>query len=106
MNHISFTRATGTSVEADGPDAGFELYQSFPNPATSSTTVAYSLPNSAEISLALYDRTGKLVRRIDSGSRPPGRYELEIDTSGLSGGVYFYRLSANGRSVTKSVTVL
>jgi len=56
--------------------------------------------------LALYDVNGREVRLLDAGVRPAGRHELVLDGSGLSSGVYFYKLTTAGFTLQKRMLLI
>ncbi|MEO8666191.1 MAG: S8 family serine peptidase, partial [Ignavibacteria bacterium] len=80
----------------------FVLTQNFPNPFNPSTTFRFSLKKSANVSLIIFDVRGrKLATVIDNVSYTPGNKEISYNfvNSGLSSGVYFYSLIADGSFV-------
>ncbi|MDW8108911.1 MAG: phosphodiester glycosidase family protein [Candidatus Kryptonium sp.] len=76
----------------------FKLYQNYPNPFNPKTKIRFSIPKvgmtSISIELKIYDVLGREVMKIFSGYLDAGVYEIEFDSTGLSGGVYFCVLSA------------
>ena len=66
----------------------------------------FSLPNSGNVKLSIYDVAGRLVEVLDEGVRSAGDYTFEWNAGGLASGVYFYRLEAEGQSFTKRATLL
>jgi len=78
----------------------------FPNPATTSTRISYSLPNHSDILLQAFDVMGREVARIASGARDAGAYEAVWDTKELPTGSYIIRLTANGASAARVVEVV
>lgn len=82
------------------------LLQNFPNPFNPSTTVRFSLPERTVASLHVYDVLGRSVRQYDLHELSAGDHAVTIDASGLSGGIYFYRLVAGAVSQTRRLTVL
>lgn len=96
----------------DSPIISDIRLESFPNPMRTGTTVAYELPEAATVSLKVYDPAGRLVRTIEeSNSRPAGRYTDTWDGRDLEGrpvsaGVYFYRLEAGARTVTRKLVIV
>jgi hypothetical protein len=63
-----------------------------PNPFNPVTTLAYTLPRSAHVRLAVYDVTGRLVVTLAQGVQSAGEHVVEWDATGLASGVYYYRL--------------
>ncbi len=91
--------------------SGVVFYPSFPNPARGSCLICYALPEPSQVSLKVYDISGRLVRELDRGERPAGVRVIDWDGrngAGLSvpGGVYLYRLEAGGYTRTRSVVLL
>lgn len=86
---------TGNSVGIDGTTlpASSLLSQNFPNPASSTTTIDYTLRESTSAtSIRIYNATGTLILTLDEGSRPAGRHSRMIDVSQLPSGSYLYQL--------------
>ena len=84
----------------------FTLAPNYPNPFNPTTTIAYDLPASADVTLTVFDVQGREVRRFVQGVQPAGRYELRFEARDLSSGTYFYRLEAGLFSQTRSFVVL
>jgi len=84
-----------TDVESDQPlPVQFTLDQNYPNPFNPSTTIKYELPNFSIVRLSVYDMLGREVSVLVNERREAGCHEVRFDASGLSSGVYFYRLQA------------
>lgn len=83
-----------TAVEP-GPSR-LMLGQSYPNPATGPTTIAFELPRQGEVSLRLYDVTGREVAVLAQGSRGSGRHSVSVAAQRLAPGSYHYVLRALG----------
>jgi hypothetical protein len=84
----------------------FALYQNYPNPFNSSTTIKYFIPSSGLITLKVYDILGNEVATLVDEYKPTGSYEVEFDASGLSSGVYFYKMQAGAFIQTKKMILL
>jgi hypothetical protein len=85
-----------------GPER-FRLEQNHPNPFNPATSIPYALPAAGEISLAVYDRIGRLVNTLVAGFREAGYHTAVWDGRTASGyeaatGVYFCRLRAASSS--------
>jgi hypothetical protein len=88
----------------------FKLYQNFPNPFNPSTIIKYSLSNNSNVTLKVYNILGKEVATLVDKEQNAGKYQIEFNPSllktGLSTGVYFYRLSTGTASITKKLIYL
>jgi N-acetylneuraminic acid mutarotase len=76
-----------------------------PNPFTGATEIAYSLPRPSNITLKLYDVSGKLAFTLAQGRMSPGRYTSHIDATKLARGIYMLRLEAGGYCATRKLIV-
>ncbi len=84
---------TFTVVKDNMYSSGFFLEQNFPNPFNSSTSIRYGLPYPADISILLYDILGREVEKIVSGEQTMGYHTATVNSSRLSSGVYYYKLT-------------
>jgi hypothetical protein len=94
------------SVEPSEVPEDFVLLQNFPNPFNPSTTIQFGLPYDAMISLDLYDALGQHIATIEQGRREAGYHDVVVQNFGLSSGVYFYRLRAEGIVISRKLIVL
>lgn len=99
-----------TSVVSESHPA-LVLYQNVPNPFNPATTISYTLPEAAFVTLSIYSVVGKLVRTLESENKSPGTHTVVWngrDRAGtvLSSGVYFYRLQAGDRTLTRKMLLL
>jgi len=73
----------------------FTLFQNVPNPFNSRTTLGYRLPQTAEVTLTIYNTNGQRVSTLVGEIQNPGDYRIQWDARDLPSGVYFARLQAN-----------
>ena len=86
----------------------YMLLQNFPNPFNPSTVITFGLPQNGNTKLTVYDVTGKETAVLVNEFRNAGMYDISIDMNslGLSSGVYFYKLeSKDFVSVKKMILV-
>ena len=82
-----------------------------PNPVGRATTISYELERTGSVVLTVHDVSGRLVSRIESGSRSAGAHAVTWDGTDDHGravpaGVYFVRFSANGETASRRVTLV
>jgi hypothetical protein len=87
------------------------LNQNFPNPFNPSTTISFTLPARSHVNLSIYNIEGKLVETITNGILDEGFKEYlwngtDSEGAALSSGVYFYRLHAGKKTITKKMVLL
>ena len=84
----------------------FMLQQNYPNPFNPSTTIRYGLPGRSNVVLTVYNTLGQQVATLVQGEQEAGFHEVQFDASGLSSGVYLYRLQAGDFISTKRMLIL
>jgi hypothetical protein len=82
------------------------LYQNYPNPFNPETTIKFDITRLGFVSIKVYDISGKEVRNLLNGVKEAGSYQLKFDGAGLNSGVYFYRLTTEGNTITKSMVLV
>ena len=95
--------------ETQNVPAQFVLFSPTPNPSMNSIVIKYGLPEKANVSLSLYDISGRLVKNLCSGTQEKGYYTVSLSSSRQSGipkGVYFLKFSAGNYKATKKLTIL
>ena len=84
----------------------FWLYQNYPNPFNPVTNLEFGISDLEFVSLKVYDVLGKEAANLVNEKLSPGRYKVEFDGSGLTSGVYFYRLTAGEFTDTKRMMLM
>jgi hypothetical protein len=84
----------------------FELSQNYPNPFNPTTTIRFSLPQSGNVKLVVFNLLGQVVANLVNGYKEAGTYNINWNASKLSSGIYIYRIESNSFSVTKKMTLL
>lgn len=97
-----------TVIKEEIINAGYELYQNYPNPFNPLTKIKFTVPDNNQLSVKLkvYDILGNEIKTLLNKIKSPGTYEIEFDGSGLSSGVYYYKLIIGNYSVTKKMLLL
>jgi len=99
LKQIDFdgTATIYNSVELTGPIPNtFVLNQNHPNPFNPSTTISFSLPVEANVTINLFNMLGQEVAQISEGEFQAGNHNVEFNASSLSSGAYIYTLEAKG----------
>ena len=84
----------------------FILNQNYPNPFNPNTTIEYSLPNSGNVKLTVYNAIGSKVATIINEFKPAGNYSAQFNGTCIPSGIYFYRLESGTFSTTKKFILL
>jgi hypothetical protein len=84
----------------------FILNQNYPNPFNPVTNINFSIPKAGFVKLVVYDAVGKEVAQLVSGQYNAGTYKVDFNASGLSSGVYFYRIDTEGFTDIKKMVLV
>lgn len=113
-----------TSVSSDGESSTkptvlktedtplvFSLSQNAPNPFNPETIISYSLPQSEQVKLVIYNVLGQEIRTLVNAFQPAGRYRVVWNSRddfgrSVSSGVYFYQITAGEFLDTRKMLIL
>ena len=98
--------SAGSPVLLDGGADRITLAGCFPNPASTGTTIRYSLREEGEVTLSLFDLAGREVVASRHGVEGPGDRAVSFGLSGLAAGTYFYRLQVGGEVMAAALGVV
>ncbi|MDG5767104.1 SusE domain-containing protein [Balneolales bacterium ANBcel1] len=93
---------TGASSPAEQPD-DFLLKQNYPNPFNPSTQIRFALPEQSHVNITVYNVLGQRITTLLNETRASGWHEVTFDASGLSSGVFLYRIEAGGHVETRQM---
>ena len=96
FNHIV---EVPTSVDdipssAESPDQ-FALKANYPNPFNPVTMIPYTLAETGQVTLTVYDALGRQVATLVNERQSVGTYQASFDAANLSSGIYFYQLKVD-----------
>ena len=79
------------------------LYQNYPNPFNPATNIKFSLRKTGNIELSVYNISGQLVRKVLDKEMAAGYHSIKFVADDLNSGMYFYKLKACGKELTKKM---
>ncbi len=94
--------------DSEAMPKNFELAQNFPNPFNPATTISYSCPERAFITLQVFDISGRLVKTLFQGWQMAGKHAIQWNGTDernrkVATGIYFYKLSSADFSKVKKM---
>jgi len=95
-----------TEIQPVIKSESFVLYPNYPNPFNPVTHIEFSLPEPAQITLNIYDITGRMVEQIINQHTPAGYHTVTWDASPYSSGVYIARLKAGSFAKTQKMVLM
>jgi hypothetical protein len=76
-----------------GEPGSFQLSYNYPNPFSDKTSFEYRLPNGIHVRLDVFDSLGRRIATLINGPKEAGTHRVQFDGTGLSSGLYIYRLT-------------
>jgi hypothetical protein len=102
-----FNASQTVGVEENTPDNGtVYLGNSYPNPLAGQGTIQFTLPASGHATLDIYNVMGQKVMSLVNGFTSTGTHYVNVNTSDLPSGTYYYTLKWNGTSETRTMSVV
>lgn len=91
----------GVEHPKEGIPAGFAIESVYPNPFNPTATIAYRVPVAGEVTMTVYDLTGREIARLVNGKVGAGYHEVPFHAPALASGVYLVRIQlATGQQAT------
>ena len=84
----------------------YTLEQNYPNPFNPSTVIRFNLPSESVVTLKILNVIGQEVTTLVNGKMDAGMREVSFNVNGLASGLYFYSITVNGKTVTKSMVLM
>lgn len=84
----------------------FAMSQNFPNPFNPVTKFNYELPQDLNVSMKIYDMTGREVATLVNELQTAGYHTAEFNASNLSSGLYFAKLVAGNFTAVKKISLI
>ncbi len=84
----------------------YELAQNYPNPFNPSTNIQFTIAESGNVNLTIYDMLGREIETLINGHIDAGNHSISFNAKNLSSGIYIYRLKTNNKVISKKMTLL
>lgn len=94
-----------TGIIGDTP-VSYSLQQNYPNPFNPETTISFTIANRGNVTLKVYDVTGREIATLLDDYRAAGEHKISFNASSLPSGVYFYRLTSGSFTQTKKMELI
>ncbi len=93
-------------IEVGVTPVNFTLKQNYPNPFNPVTTIDYYIPVQGNVSLKVYDITGKEAAGLVSENQKAGQHSVQFNAAGLASGVYIYSLKTGNFTASKKLMLI
>jgi hypothetical protein len=86
--------------------ASVDVLELVPRSTGSEVSLEFAIPEETDVLVAVFDVSGRRLATPENSRRPAGWHAVSWNASSVSSGIYFVRLRAGGRTITKTVQVL
>ncbi|NUO20422.1 T9SS type A sorting domain-containing protein [bacterium] len=84
----------------------YALHQNYPNPFNPTTNIAFDMVEAGKVSISVFNVMGQKVAEIVNGNMEAGRHVVSFDATGLSSGLYLYKMEANGFTAQSKMVLM
>lgn len=84
----------------------FELGQNYPNPFNPTTQIPFELKEGGDVTIKVYDLTGREVATLVNGYQSAGSHTVTFDGAGLASGTYLYTLKSGGFNLSRTMALV
>lgn len=92
--------------EVGGIPQAFTLEQNYPNPFNPTTAINFTMPQSGNVTLKVYNILGSEIATLVNGFQTAGKHTVNFNAGNLSSGIYFVKMNANGFTSSKKMMLV
>jgi plastocyanin len=92
IGHVIVQQPSGVNDRTPAQATGFALEQNYPNPFNPTTNIQFSVPFESDVHISLLNVLGQQIGQIFSGRVAAGQHVVPFNATGLTTGLYFYRM--------------
>ena len=96
----------GVSNEFSEEPLRFSLAQNYPNPFNPTSNIQFTLPETNNVRLDVFNINGQLVQTLVNSRMNAGEHTVQFDAGNLASGVYMYRITSGNFVQSKKMTLI
>jgi hypothetical protein len=101
----SSLRFANLVTEVSSPILEGQLINAYPNPFSDQVNIEFTLNESAQVNISVYNETGNRIALVTNQIYNAGKQSVVFNRGSLSKGVYFYSVTINGNSITNKMVI-
>ncbi len=106
MSFTLYPKAGAAAADVAGQGGLSLTVTATPNPFSAYTTINFSVPETADITMTLYDELGRVVQHVASSEFSAGPYSVRIERRGLANGVYVCEITSNKLNLHERIPIV
>jgi hypothetical protein len=95
-----------TGIDSQPSNNTSDWQNVYPNPFTDQAKLSYVFDRKSQVEINLYNSSGELIQTLLSEQQEAGKQELQLNSSNLPAGIYFYRISTDSKQATGRMVLL
>jgi acyl-CoA thioesterase-1 len=97
----------GTGIERNALEPRITALQNnYPNPFNPETTIQYTLSESSQAVVSIYNARGQKITELVNEVQPAGHYTVVFNAAGMSSGLYVAELKTNGQVAQNKIMLI
>jgi hypothetical protein len=96
----------GINIISTSIPESFTVYPNYPNPFNPSTKIKFSIPAKSNVTLIIYDISGKVVEKLVDNQLAAGTYEAVWTAGNSASGIYFGVINADNYKVIVKMSLI
>ena len=105
VENLTIISGIDGSPETYVPES-FSISHNYPNPFNPSTKIRYSIPQSSNVIVKVFDILGNEIETLINEEKTAGTYEMTWYAENLSSGIYFYQIKTENYIETKKMILI
>lgn len=106
VDYVQMLGTVGITQIGNNLPKKFALSQNYPNPFNPTTKIKFDVPRNGNVVLEVYNNLGQVVKTLHNGYTNAGYYETNFDGSGLTSGIYYYKMTSQDFVETKKMILV
>ncbi len=103
--HVYQAGVAGNATAIIDADSKLSTLDIYPNPTNENATIRFTLKNTENVEISVYNMMGEMVQSNKLGSLMSGSHSTAIDASGLANGMYHVNVTVGGQTTSKKFAV-
>jgi flagellar hook assembly protein FlgD len=84
----------------------YNLHSVYPNPFNPVTTIAYEVPNTTQVTIKIYDISGREAAQLVNSEMAQGYHTVDWNATNYASGAYFVKMVAGSFVQTRKMVLL
>ena len=103
---VLFEEVEPLAITASTIPGDYNLHSVYPNPFNPVTTIAYEVPNTSQVTIKVYDISGREAAQLVNSEIAQGFHTIDWNATNHASGAYFVKMVAGSFVQTRKMILL